>query len=51
MDETLKATPARWWDRHKRSINDWSICHRLMEVSFGDVITGKLPKVVKAIPK
>jgi hypothetical protein len=24
LDETLKATPARWWGEHKRNITKWT---------------------------
>ena len=36
MDEALKATLARWWETHKKSINGWSMFHRLIEFHFGD---------------
>ena len=32
LDEALKATPARWWETHKKSIDGWLLCRRLMEV-------------------
>ena len=30
----LKATPARWWGTHKKSISEWPHCKRLMEIIF-----------------
>ena len=36
LEEELKATPARWWVTHKKSISGWSQCRRLMTVWFGD---------------
>jgi hypothetical protein len=32
MDEALKATPARWWGKHKRNITDWVQCCNMMTV-------------------
>ena len=32
LEEALKATPERWWDTHKVSIEYWKICRRLMKV-------------------
>ena len=37
LDEALNATPTRWWYTHKKSINGWSLCRRLMEVHFSDI--------------
>ena len=34
MDETLKATPARWCGRHKSNIIDWTQCRTLMKTQF-----------------
>ena len=36
LEEALKATPARWWETHKKSINGWLLCCRLMEVHFAE---------------
>ena len=36
LDEALKATPTRWWETHKKSIDRCSLCCRLMEVHFSD---------------
>ena len=32
----LRATPARWWDAHKRNITTWETCHRLLVVRIGE---------------
>ena len=37
LEEELKATPSCWWVTHKKSINGWSLCRKLMEVRFGKV--------------
>ena len=34
LDHALKATPARWWGAHKKSITNWPQCRRLMEDKF-----------------
>ena len=34
LDDPLKATPTGWWVTHKKSINGWLLCRRLMEVKF-----------------
>ena len=36
LEEALKATLARWWETHNKSINGWLLCHRLMEVHFSE---------------
>ena len=36
LEEALKATLARWWVTHKKSIAGWSQCRILMTVHFGD---------------
>ena len=36
MDEALKATQAQWWETHKKSINGWLQCHKLMKFHFGE---------------
>ena len=28
-------TPARWWDMHKGSFDDWCECRRMMRMCFG----------------
>ena len=37
LEEALKATLARWWETHKKSIIGCSQCRRLMTVIFGDI--------------
>ena len=32
LDESLKATPSRWWGTHKNNIAKWVQCHTLMTV-------------------
>ena len=39
LDHAQKATPARWWGKHKQFITEWPRCRRLMEVRFGEEIT------------
>ena len=39
LDHALKATPARWWGAHKKSITNWPHYRRLMEVIFGEEVT------------
>ena len=39
LDHALKATPARWWGAHKKSITNWPQCRRLMEVRLGEEVT------------
>ena len=34
----LKATPARWWATHKKSIADWQLCKQLLQLRFGEEI-------------
>jgi hypothetical protein len=34
LDEALKATPARWWETHKKNIMEWVQCHTLLIVFF-----------------
>ena len=36
LEEALKATPSRWWVTHKKLIDGWSLCRRLMEVCFDE---------------
>ena len=38
LDCVLKATPARWWGTHKKSISDWLQCRILMRIIFEDEI-------------
>jgi len=35
LDVSLREIPARWWDVHKNSIQEWSQCKRLMQIRFG----------------
>ena len=39
LDYVLKATPAKWWGKHKQSISKWPQCRRLMEIIFGEEIS------------
>jgi hypothetical protein len=34
LDETLKATPSRWWGTHKKNIVEWVQCRTLLTVHF-----------------
>ena len=36
LDVALRATPARWWDAHKKNIATWETCQRLLMIRFGD---------------
>ena len=37
LDQALRATLARWWGAHKKSITNWPQCIKLnMEVRFGE---------------
>ena len=38
MDVALKATPARWWVVHKKTISEWSQCQILMEAQSGEMM-------------
>lgn len=33
---TLKATPARWWGVHKKTLETWSQCKELLQVRFSE---------------
>jgi hypothetical protein len=35
LDVALKATPARWWGAHKKTIKDWYQCKWLLCIRFG----------------
>ena len=37
LDEAIKAMLARWRATHKKSINEWSQCQRMMIVHVGNV--------------
>jgi len=37
LDAALRATPARWWDAHKHTIQTWTRCKRLMTFRFGKI--------------
>ena len=39
LDHALKATIARWWGAHKKSITNWPQRRRLMEVRFEEEVT------------
>jgi hypothetical protein len=34
LDVVLKATPARWWVAHKKGMEEWLECRRLIQVRF-----------------
>jgi hypothetical protein len=36
LDESLKATPSRWWGTHKKNIIKWVQCHTLLTMRFSD---------------
>ncbi len=36
LDVALKATPARWWNAHKKHIDSWPECQRLLQIQFGN---------------
>jgi len=36
LDESLKATPVRWWGTHKKNITEWVQCCTLMTVLFSE---------------
>jgi hypothetical protein len=40
MDETLKATPTRWWGTHKKNITEWVQCCTLMTARFSTQVEG-----------
>ena len=40
MDETLKATSARWWGALKSNITYWIQCHTLMIACFSTQVEG-----------
>jgi hypothetical protein len=40
LNEALKATPTRWWGKHKKKIMDWVQCRTLMKTQFSDNIEG-----------
>jgi hypothetical protein len=35
LDIALRDTPAQWWGAHKKVIQDWYQCKRLMRIRFG----------------
>ena len=39
LDYVLKATPAKWWGMHKKSISEWPQCRILLEVRFCEEVT------------
>jgi hypothetical protein len=36
LEEALKATPARWWESHKKNIVEWVQCRTLLIVHFSN---------------
>ena len=38
LDVALRATPARWWATHRKSIATWETCHRLLMIRFGEKV-------------
>jgi hypothetical protein len=34
LDLALKATPARWWGAHKKTITNWYQCKQLLHIKF-----------------
>jgi hypothetical protein len=34
LDISLKDTPTRWWGTHKKNINNWFQCKRLLHIRF-----------------
>jgi hypothetical protein len=40
LDEALKATLARWWGTHKKTIVEWVQCRTLLTVHFSDQAEG-----------
>jgi len=39
LDVALKSTHIRWWGEHKKNIEDWQECQRLMWIRFGQIGT------------
>jgi hypothetical protein len=40
LDESLKATPTKWWGTHKNNIADWMQYHTLMTMCFLEQVEG-----------
>jgi hypothetical protein len=52
MDETLKATPTRWWGTHKSNIIDWVQCCTLMTTWFSTQVEGyEVRYIGRSFPK
>jgi hypothetical protein len=34
LDVVLKSTPARWWEMHKWTMENWKQCRRLIQIRF-----------------
>jgi hypothetical protein len=35
LDIALRTTPARWWGMHKKTVQDWYQCKKLLCIRFG----------------
>jgi hypothetical protein len=52
LDESLKATPTRWWGTHKKNIVEWVQCHTLLTILFLDQAEGcEVRYTSKSCPK